>query len=136
VKHLSLLLCLLFAAGCKDPFGFGPPDPKKTPPPAAPVQTQPRDGEFIDNYEYPQDVEMKWRPVTGARYYQVEAYTSQSAQPEALYRFADNIYSTSVDLSFGRYGWYWWRVRAYSPNWTWYTDWSPLSSFLLPNPAD
>jgi len=128
---LSALLCL----SCKNPFGYEPDDPTKTDPPAPPVQTEPEDGKLIRNYAYPQDVVMKWQPVTGASYYQVEVYRDSTARAENLYRMVDNIRSTQTSVTFGRYGWYCWRVRAYSPNWKWYTDWSPLHEFILPNPV-
>lgn len=132
---LPLVLGVSLFCSCQDPFGFGPHDPKKQNPPAAPVQIEPADDTMIPNYVYPQDVTMKWLAVSGAKYYQVEAYTDSLPLPEKQHASKDKVYSTETSIRFYRYGYYWWRVRAYSPNWKWYTDWSPLHRFLLPNPT-
>ncbi len=132
-----LIACIALALSCfcKNPYDYEPYDPTKPDPPAAPVQLDPPDGKLILNYAYPQDVVMKWQRVSGTAYYQVEVYQSSKPAPESLYAIGDKVYSTETAVTFNRHGCYWWRVRAYSPNWKWFTDWSPLWMFILPNPT-
>ena len=67
--------------------------------------------------------------------YQVEVYLESLPEPVHLYTVVDEIVGPSTTVTFMTYDWYYWRVRAVSSNWNWYTDWSELNSFLLPNPA-
>jgi len=100
------------------------------------VPTVPSNGKFIKNWAYPQDVTFRWQPVSGTQFYQVEAYTDSILIPDNMCHFEDKIPSNEASITFHHYGTYWWHVRSYSPNWKWYTDWSELYSFILPNPAD
>lgn len=136
LRRLLLAVSVLLLVSCRNPFGFEPEEPARQDPPAPPVQTRPEDGALILNYAYPQDVTLVWQRVSGARHYQIEVYTSPNPAPENLLRFVDYIYTTQTAVTFYRYGTYWWRVRAYSPNWKWYTDWSAVWSFILPSPAE
>ena len=129
------LVGLLALLACRDPYDFAPGDPSKPDPPAGPVPLYPPSAERIDNWGYPQDVEMGWTAVSGAAGYQVEVYTESIPEPPYRYTMVDQIVGPAVSVTFYTYGWYYWRVRAVSPNWNWYTDWSELWSFALPNPA-
>ncbi len=131
----SLLTSSVFLS-CKDPYGYEPYDPNKPDPPAAPLLTEPEDGKLIVNYAYPQDVALKWERVTGASYYQVEVYRDSAASADSMEQpLISGIYSNQTSVTCGRWGDYYWRVRAYSPNWKWYTGWSELWQFWLPHPG-
>lgn len=132
---LLSFMSILFFSVCQNPFGFAPHDPQKQDPPAPPVQIEPKNDTLIPHYAYPQDVTLKWKIVSGAYYYQVEVYTDSLPVPEKQYVFQNKVYGGETTVRFYRHGAYWWRVRGYSPNWKWYTDWSPLAGFILPNPA-
>ncbi len=135
-----ILACLAvaLAAGllvCKDPLSFQPGDPSMPDPPGPPVPVYPPDGENTGDYGYPQDVAFQWGKVNGAIFYQVEVYTESIPELPNLHTIADGVTTTTVTVRFGRYGFYYWRVRAGSHRWNWYTDWSELNRFVLPNPA-
>ncbi len=130
------ILAILFLT-CKDPFGFKPEDPTKIDPPDPPVQTCPPDGKLIKNYAYPQDVVFKWQPVAGTESYQVQVYTDSIPSAQTLLLEKVEITAGETTITFGRFGFYFWRVRASSRRWKLsYTDWSSLSKFILPNPTD
>ncbi len=136
MKHALLLAGLLALLACKDPFDFAPGDPSKPDPPDPPVLLYPPDGERIDDWSgFNIDVEMGWERVAGAMGYQLEAYFDSVPDPANLVILEDGIYGTSVTVTFPVHHWYYWRVRAVSSSWNWYTDWSELHSFLLPDPA-
>ena len=128
-----LLAVVILLAACKDPYDFQPGDPTKPNPPAPPVLVSPPDGHEGDNYSYPQTVELEWRVLSGATFYQIEVYTDSALT--RLYASEDRVKTTRATLSFGRYGTYFWHVRAASPAWNNYTDWSAAFRFSLPNPA-
>jgi hypothetical protein len=132
-RALPLLLAALLA--CKDPYDFEPGDPTKPDPPGPPVQVSPADGENTWNYGYPQDVTFSWRGVAGAMFYQLEAYSDSMASQQTLVASNMRVNGTNVTLTFQRWGFYYWRVRAASRSWNDYTDWSRLSQFILPNPS-
>lgn len=127
------LALLLLVAACRDPYDFEPGDPTKPDPPAPPVLVFPPDGHMGDNYSYPQVVSLEWRSLPGATFYQVEVYTDSLLT--RLYLSEDRITATRTAPSFGRYGTYYWHVRAASRSWNDYTDWSAPFRFTLPNPA-
>lgn len=133
---LILWLMGLISISCQDPFDFQPGDPTKPDPPAAPVLVRPADGEFIPNYAYPQDVEFEWQHISGATAYQYECYNDSSLNAASLVYSNPRITTNITSVRFTRYGIYYWRVRAVSPNWNNYTAWSRPFKFLLPNPAD
>jgi hypothetical protein len=130
---VSLVLALL---ACRDPYSFEPGDPNKPDPPAPPQLTMPADGWRSDSYGYPQDVAFSWQPISGPVFYQFEAYGDSVIDPQHLVYANERVASAQLTASFGRYGQYFWRVRAASRNWNDYTDWSTPSRFTLPNPAD
>jgi len=136
--HMRLLLVASLMLGllaCKDPYDFEPGDPTKPDPPAPPQLVAPADSWRSDDYTYPQEVSFEWQPIAGPVFYQFEAYIDSVLYPQQLVYANQKVTSTGLATSFGRYGWYYWRVRAASRNWNNYTDWSPPFRFCLPNPA-
>lgn len=131
----ALVLVLLLLA-CKDPQGFEPDEREKLDPPPAPALTHPADRELIMNYAYPQDQVLRWEPVPGALSYEVELYYDSSLSLKRLYAALDDVPGSQSVVSFRSHGTYFWRVRAESPNWKWYTDWSLVWRFTLPDPTD
>ena len=126
---------MLGLLACKDPSGFAPGDDPKPDPPEPPVPVYPLEGESTEEYGYPQDVVFQWQPVAGAFFYEIEVYTDSVLNPGNQYGAVGSITETQAGVGFHTYGTYYWHVRAGSPNWKWYTDWSELISFHLPNPT-
>lgn len=132
MSRLAVALILMLLS-CKDPYLFEPGDPNKPDPPVPPRPIYPLDGENTKNYGYPQDVAFSWERVAGATFYQIEIYRDTTGV--TLLATEDRITATSHPVSLASHGFYSWRVRAGGPNWNWYTDWSDLNWFILPNPA-
>lgn len=136
MKHFALLAFLLALFACKDPYSYEPNDPTKPDPPPPPELVQPPYGWHSDNYAYPQDVELGWNGLPGVLFYQLEVYRDDSTlQSGSLVWSNQRVLRPYATVGLGRYGWYYWRVRAASRNWNNYTDWSAPSKFSLPNPA-
>lgn len=138
MKTLALGCLLLLLLACKDPFDYEHRDPNLPAPPGPPVPTTPVDSTNTRNYAYPQDVTLGWTPVAGAEFYQVEVYRdSVFIEQNLALPLLDRVSGPGTDIRLGRYGYYWWRVRADNARrWKAPTDWSVVFVFLLPNPAD
>lgn len=133
---LTLVACLALAVlACTDPFSFEPGDPTKPDPPAPPQLVAPGDTWMSDDYNYPQKVAFSWQPISGAGFYQFEAYNDWVIDPLKLVYANQRVTTADLAVSFNRYGKYYWRVRAASKNWNDYTDWTQPFRFGLPNPA-
>ena len=128
----SLVLAIL---ACTDPYSFEPGDPTKPDPPAPPQLVAPGDSWRSDDYSYPQEVAFEWHPISGPVFYQFEAYSDVTIDPQHLVYANQRVTSPTLTASFSRYGQYYWCVRAASRNWNDYTDWSTPFQFTLPNPA-
>jgi hypothetical protein len=132
VKRLALLAVLLALFACKDPYSF---ETKPDPPPP-PKLTQPAYGWISPDFAYPQDIELAWDGLPGTLFYQVGIYREDSTlQSRSLAWSSERLPYARVTARLGRYGRYYWRVRAASRNWNNYTNWSAASKFALPNPA-
>ena len=140
MKHNAIPVVVLFLLllGCKDPFDYEHRDPNLPDPPAAPTQTYPPDGKEFKRYGYPQPDTMRWNPVPGAEFYQVEVFTDSVLIEDNLYfPMIDRVHALETAATFYGWGFYYWRVRGDSPRrWNAPTDWSPVRMFLLPNPTD
>jgi hypothetical protein len=132
MKRFGLFLLVLLAFGCKDPFDYEPGDPTKPDPPAAPALYSPADGYNTGVYVYPQDVELVWKAVAGAEFYQVRVYSDSMLQRLAASNDRARAVSETFSLSFSKY---YWRVRAVSRQWNDYTDWSATWTFIIPSPS-
>ncbi len=71
-----------------------------------------------------------WVPVTGAEIYEIQSDTSSTFSTASIHQA--NVPPTTI--GFVRYGLrttYFWRIRAGSTLWTWYTAWSDSRKFDL-----
>ena len=124
-----LAICAMILAinsGCKNPNDFGPDGDDLIPPPDPPTQTKPADDTiFYYDGPYPNDIQLEWGYVEGAQFCQIQIGREPSF---------DGVNPVRVDgyssvFSVNDNGIYYWRVRAYSTNWEWYTGWSGTWKF-------
>jgi hypothetical protein len=121
----------MMAAGCKDPHDWQPGDPQGPPPGPTEILSPRADTGFLGPQQM---VRIVWRAVSGAEEYELQwdttaEFTNPSRQ---LY------YSASIDflarVTTSNSTPYYMRVRAGSPAWTWWTEWSPTHMFYIFNP--
>ena len=136
MKKVFLFALVAILLGCRDPFDYQHHDPGNPDPPGAPILVSPKDGANMGYEGFPRDVAFEWNPVAGASFFQLEVYTDSVPVAQNLHTFRDQIAALGVTVTFPRYGFYYWRVRAASPRrWNNYTDWSGLRWFVIPNPT-
>ena len=133
---LAFILFLFFINfGCMDPDEYKPDEPpEKLEPPEAPNILLPEPDAEFRSYDHCL-VQFDWSPVEGAQEYEIEIDTTSTFShtwPEACWP------PTAVLLPFyPPKTTYFFRVRAYSSSWIWYTDWSESRRFyLLPVGSD
>jgi hypothetical protein len=140
IVKLCLLLIVFFMIktyqGCQDPHDFEPPPDTMVPPPnmVPELVSPPNDTGII----YRQDghgmdtiwVLYIWDIVPQAQYYDLEVSSDTNFNEVDAYRCAAN--SQTVVMSGA--GSFYWRVRAGSDYWTWFTDWSEVWRLRLAYP--
>jgi hypothetical protein len=130
-----LVMFNVFAPGCRDPHEYEPPFDSLSAPPEAPFLLAPANNAvfLFDCWNpYPNDIEMIWSAVPGTQYYELKIDTDPTlpGKPE---RVEDTVFIFAVSAN----GKYYWSVRSYSRNWTWYTEWSEKRTFTSQfNPGD
>jgi hypothetical protein len=124
----SLVIFLIdLNSGCKNPDEYAPPQDSLVAPPAPPQLIVPADSElFSQTPGIAMDIYFEWSAVTDAQYYQIQVALDVAFNNTL---FDENVYARSVTLTFYQTGEFFWRVRAYSPLWTWYTSWSEIRYF-------
>ncbi len=116
-----------YNGGCKNPHDYEPPFDSLSPPPSAPkLISPPNDTILYFQTPFPHDIKLKWSIIEGVEYYQWQIANDSTILPDAPIK---NVEECSTTYVIGRNGFYFWRVRAYSHNWTWYTDWSETRHF-------
>lgn len=140
VKYIAVVcvLCILYIvfvpSGCKDASEFERPNDSLVEPPAAPILISPPvDTEYIllQNPGYV-NVFFTWNSVIGAEYYQLEYSVDENFGSSSMF----TINSTELVESFTEPVDLYWRVRAHSDYWTWFTDWSETWYFRIRPPVD
>lgn len=133
-KNLCLLTLLIYCliaflhynAACKNPHNYEPFD-SLYPPPAPPILIFPPNDTIIVYYEpFPHDIIFEWNSVEDAESYQLQVVndTTQLVNAPVI-----KITDTSTIYTLPRKDHYYWRVRAYSPKWEWFTNWSETRHF-------
>ncbi|MGB3342187.1 MAG: hypothetical protein WBB37_11970, partial [bacterium] len=128
VVKIAFLYVLSFAVyvqpSCKDPDEFKPPEDTLVPPPDPPQLVSPIAGFVIMFETVPVDsyYELKWTTIEQASGYQVE-YTIDTFPP-FIKTCAANVCTLWVSDTTNRICRHYWRVRASSLAWTWFTEWS------------
>jgi hypothetical protein len=126
-----LLLCIFLASfGCMDPGQYEPEEPPvKTDPPAGPSVILPEQ-DTLFRCEYSVAVALDWTAVDGAEGYEYQVNTDSSFAASFPYQVTNP--PTAFHAScYPPITTYFFRVRAHSSAWTWYTDWSGLRRFHL-----
>jgi len=114
--------------GCKDPDEYAPhPDSLISPPAAPQLLNPPHDtGWVYVPAQGPVIVNFEWTSVQGAEYYELHVYADTTYTDPVTYKVSYN----AVIIAFLPRPVYW-RVRASSSRWTWYTDWSEIRYFRV-----
>ncbi len=120
----------LAVAGCMDPDEYKPEGPpEKTDPPDGPSVLLPaQDASWRCEYYYP--VTLNWTGVDGAQGYEFQVNTDSTFSSAFPFQGFFPPY-TFYAVCFPPITTYYFRVRAYSDAWTWYTDWSDTRRFHL-----
>jgi len=131
IKPLCTLITTAFlfvCMGCMDPNEYKPEDPpQKIDPPEGPSALLPVQDALFRS-EYYCQVMLDWTEVDGAQAYEFQVDTDSNftySYPWQGY-YPPTIYSA---VCFPPITTYYFRVRAYSDEWTWYTDWSDIVRF-------
>jgi len=78
-------------------------------------------------HPYPNDLELGWGYIEEAEYYELQVSHNSLFPAGGTDEFRAYDYFYTYEITHN--GIYYWRVRAYNPNWTWFTDWSETRSF-------
>ncbi|MCK4250904.1 hypothetical protein KAX97_05625 [candidate division WOR-3 bacterium] len=127
---LSISLIVYLQPGCKDSSEYEPPEDTLLIPPDPPQLISPINGFVIMFESVAPDTyyELKWTKVEQAEGYQMEFTTD--AFPPLMVEFETNVCTIWIyDDTAGRLYDYYWRVRANSSAWEWFTEWSEQWSY-------
>jgi hypothetical protein len=120
--------------GCKDPYDYEPPEDMLQSPPDPPELIFPPDSTwYYLDYGELCFITFQWDTIYDAGMYEFEFDTSWSfgktawseLTPEDTITFA--FLPDTVDTIV-----YYWHVRAASDLWIWWTDWSEVRAFIIP----
>jgi hypothetical protein len=128
VKTFALIF-ILSQVLCIDPYDYEPDYPALIDPPAAPVLTYPAMNTYFESTTLPYTINLEWQYVL-----QAESYCIEVSIDSFFFGSIDDIESFSYDYSAPAYGKYYWRVRADSRAWKWYTGWSNINTFIIEKP--
>jgi hypothetical protein len=123
---LFIAIVIMFShlpAGCKDPHDFEPELDSLIPPPEAPQLISPSDSAgwvYIEALG-PVLVDFNWTEVEGVEYYELQLGVDTTFSDPSIYKISYN----NISIAFLPRIVYW-RVRAASSRWTWFTDWSEI----------
>jgi len=132
---LSITALFIINTGCKDPYEFAPEPDTLIPPPNPPRLVYPPDdtGYVLTNIPGLDVVQIEfiWNAIIDAEYYEFHI-SSEPTFNDTLTRIYELSYNT-LDSIFTRSstGDHFWRVKASSPRWTWFTDWSEVRRFRI-----
>ncbi len=127
---IFVLFLLLFSVSnnsCKNIDEYEPRFDSLSPPPPPPQLISPKnDTIFYFQSPHPNEIKLRWSVVENVEYYQLQIANDSTILPNAN---PQNIETCSTTYTVVRNGFFFWRVRAYSSKWTWYTDWSETWHF-------
>jgi len=112
-----------FRHGCKDPNDYAPPEDSLLTPPGPPELIAPANNYTFMAQTFPFNIyiRLEWIPVDEAEVYEIE-HTIDTFPPITDYSDS-NAWTIAVRDTY-RLCDHYWRVRATSSNWIWWTDWS------------
>ncbi len=134
IKVTSVLFIVaLFSAnpGCKDPYEFAPEPDTLIPPPNPPRLIYPPDDTgYVKTTANPTlQIDFLWNAIIAAEYYEFHI-SSESTFNDSFTRIYELSYNT-LNITGVSTGDHFWRVRASSSRWTWFTDWSEVRFFRV-----
>lgn len=137
-NDIHMILCVYFLlmsvflanVGCMDPGQYEPEEPPvKTDPPAGPVVLLPEQDTVFRSL-YSVAVDLDWTEVEDAEGYEYQVDTDSSFVASYPYQCLGHSAAYYAHC-FPPITTYFFRVRAFSSAWTWYTDWSDMRRFHL-----
>jgi len=116
--------------GCKDPSEFEPEVDSLVKPPG-PIRLiyPPDDTGYVGTTAHPVQIDFIWNAIVDAEYYEFHL-SSESTFNDSFNNIYILPFNTFSDTGFST-GDHFWRVRASSPRWTWFTDWSEVRRFRI-----
>jgi len=132
-KSVGLLIisCLILTAHCRDPHEWQPGDPQVPPPGPTEIVAPPADTGFLGPEEW---VRIDWRAVSGAENYELQWDTTAKFTNPSSQLYDSPPVDILARVTTSNNTPYCLRVRAGSPAWTWWTEWSPTHTFYIFNP--
>ena len=117
--------------GCKDPGEFEPEVDSLIDPPGPTRLIYPPDdtGYVVSSANPVLEIDFLWNAIIDAEYYefQIASESTFNDSYTTTYTLSINTINNTVIHTGDNY----WRVRASSPLWTWYTDWSEVRFFRV-----
>lgn len=132
---LILFITALFSAnpGCKDPYEFAPEPDTLIPPPNPPRLVSPPDdtGYVVTNIIPSVQIQFIWHAIIEAEYYEFHISIEPTFNDSSTDVYTQSYNTLDITKDTSSIGKHFWRVRASSPRWTWYTDWSETRRFRI-----
>lgn len=126
---VCFIALLGFSLQCRDPNDWKPGDPQEPPPEPPELYKPAEDTIFFGVPGY--SVTFEWEEISGYQVmYDIQTDTAVDFSTATIHSAS----SSPASFFLERYGYktdYYCRVRAGSPAWTWYTDWSAARHFYL-----
>ncbi len=118
-----MIVLFTFQNGCKDPNDYAPPEDSLLEPPDPPQLISPaNDYTFmVQTFPFNMYIDLDWTAVDQAEVYEIE-HTIDTFPPITDYSETNSW--TIVIRDTYRLCDHYWRIRATSSNWVWWTDWS------------
>ncbi len=129
-----IIICINLNPGCKSPKEYEPPPDTLISPPAPP---QPLYPPYDTSYWFGQGgqgwdfvvVVFEWTAVDGTQYYELELASTASFGTSVFYSIKTSSTKTTVRIYSPTE--VYWHVRAESPQWKWFTNWSEVWYFRV-----
>lgn len=129
----AMLLFMSVNVHCRDPYEFEPIFDSLTPPPGAPALLHPCNDTVYRTYTYPNDIIFEWSYIDGAQLYMLDISKDSMFEDSVTSEFNTTVSCCTIavdpPLPLDKKRIRYWRVRAYSRLWWWYTDWSEVWHF-------
>ena len=128
---LLLIVLLHIYPGCKDPGEYEPEvDSLIDPPEPVRLIYPPDDTGYVKTTAQPiLEIDFIWNAIIDAEYYEFQM-SSESTFNDSYTTTYTMAYNT-LNITGISTGNHFWRVRASSPCWTWFTDWSEIRFFRV-----